>query len=49
VPDLEQLYAERAARGIDFTSPPTMVHGQAIARFKDADGAECSVSRARHG
>jgi len=28
---------------VKFTSPPMDVHGQRIARFRDTDGAECSV------
>jgi predicted enzyme related to lactoylglutathione lyase len=27
-----------------FTSPPTDVHGTRVARFRDPDGAEISVS-----
>ena len=42
--DLDALYGEREARGIEFTAPPTEQHGQRIARFVDADGAETSVS-----
>jgi predicted enzyme related to lactoylglutathione lyase len=41
--DLDALYAEREARGIEFTMPPTDLHGQRIARILDSDGAETSV------
>lgn len=42
--DLDAFYAEREARGIAFTSPPTELHGQRIAKFVDPDGAETGVS-----
>jgi len=42
--DLDTFYGERDAHGVVFTVPPEMVHGQRIARFLDADGAETSVS-----
>lgn len=41
---LDQLYAEREARGIAFTMAPADLHGQRIARFVDPDGAETSIS-----
>ena len=44
VDDIEAFYYERDAKGIEFTSPPTETFGHKIARFKDTDGAECSVS-----
>jgi len=44
VVDLERFCRDLSGQGVEFTSPPTVVHGQKIARFKDADGAECSVS-----
>jgi lactoylglutathione lyase len=43
VPNLDHFYNERRKSGVEFTSPPAAVHGRKIARFKDADGAECSV------
>jgi lactoylglutathione lyase len=43
VPDLDHFYQERIRAGVEFTSTPTALHGQRIARFKDVDGAECSV------
>ena len=44
VDDIDAFYGERDAKGIEFTSPPTDTFGHKIARFKDLDGAECSVS-----
>lgn len=44
VDDLSDLYAKRAAAGIEFTSEPRAVHGSMIARFRDSEGAECSIS-----
>lgn len=44
VVDLDRFYRDLSGQGVEFTSLPTAVHGQKIARFKDADGAECSVS-----
>jgi catechol 2,3-dioxygenase-like lactoylglutathione lyase family enzyme len=45
--DLDGFYAAGQARGLVFTSPPTHVHGTRIARFRDCEGAEISVSEAR--
>jgi lactoylglutathione lyase len=42
--DLDRFHAESEAKGIVFTSPPTEVHGTRIARIRDLDGAEISVS-----
>ena len=42
--DLDNFYAAGKAQGLVFTSPPTDVHGTRIARFRDLDGAEISVS-----
>jgi catechol 2,3-dioxygenase-like lactoylglutathione lyase family enzyme len=42
--DLDNFYAAGQAEGLVFTSPPTDVHGTHIARFRDLDGAEISVS-----
>jgi len=44
VADVAAFYAEQRAAGIEFTAPPTPLHGQTIARFRDSEGAECSVS-----
>ena len=43
VPDLAAFHAEKAGNGIEFTQPPQMAHVQPLARFKDSEGAECSV------
>ena len=42
--DLDNFYAAGQAQGLVFTSPPTDVHGTRIARFRDPDGAEITVS-----
>jgi catechol 2,3-dioxygenase-like lactoylglutathione lyase family enzyme len=42
--DLDNFYAAGQADGLVFTSPPTDMHGARIARFRDLDGAEISVS-----
>jgi len=44
VPDIASFYAQKGGRGIEFTSPTAPLHGQQLARFKDTDGAECSLS-----
>jgi catechol 2,3-dioxygenase-like lactoylglutathione lyase family enzyme len=44
VPDIDKFYLEKKSNGIEFTSAPTELLGSRIARFKDSDGAECSVS-----
>ncbi|MDO8550995.1 MAG: VOC family protein [Ignavibacteria bacterium] len=44
VPDINIFYAEKKENGIEFTSAPTELFGSRIARFKDSDGIECSVS-----
>ena len=44
VDDLSDFYARRDQLGIEFTSPPREVQGVHIARFRDCDGAENSVS-----
>jgi lactoylglutathione lyase len=41
---LGKFYARRDELGLNFTQPPTEMHGMHIARFTDADGAETSVS-----
>jgi predicted enzyme related to lactoylglutathione lyase len=44
VPDVKGFYATALGKGVQFTSPPTELHGVQIAKLRDADGAECSVS-----
>jgi catechol 2,3-dioxygenase-like lactoylglutathione lyase family enzyme len=41
---LSDFYAGRGELGIEFTQPPQEMHGVHIARFRDCDGAEVSVS-----
>ena len=43
--DLARFYERRDQLGIDFTQPPTDMHGTQIARFRDVDGAEVSISQ----
>ena len=42
--DVDRFHAEARAKGINFTSPPTDMHGARIARFRDSEGAEISIS-----
>jgi catechol 2,3-dioxygenase-like lactoylglutathione lyase family enzyme len=42
--NLGEFYARRDELGLSFTQPPTEMHGVNIARFRDIDGAETSVS-----
>jgi catechol 2,3-dioxygenase-like lactoylglutathione lyase family enzyme len=42
--NLDGFHASAEANGVTFTSPPTDVHGTRIARFRDLDGAEISIS-----
>lgn len=44
VDDIDGFYDQARNGGVEFTSEPTETFGHRIARFKDADGAECSVS-----
>lgn len=44
--NLDSFHANGQGRGLVFTSPPAKVHGVPIARFRDPDGAEISVSEA---
>lgn len=44
VDDIDAFFAERARQGVGVVSPPTSLHGQRIAKLRDADGAEFSVS-----
>jgi lactoylglutathione lyase len=41
---LADFYARRDELRLEFTQPPTEMHGMHIARFRDPDGAETSVS-----
>jgi lactoylglutathione lyase len=45
--DIDNFYAAGQTEGLVFTSPPTDVHGTRIARVRDIDGAEISVSETR--
>jgi catechol 2,3-dioxygenase-like lactoylglutathione lyase family enzyme len=45
--DIDDFYAAGGPEGLVFTSPPTDVHDTRIARFRDPDGAEISVSQVR--
>lgn len=42
--DLDGFYGRRDELGISFTQPPTEMHGTQIARFRDCEGAEVSIS-----
>ena len=44
--DIDNFYTAGQTAGLVFTSPPTDVHGTRVARFRDPDGAEISVSGA---
>jgi catechol 2,3-dioxygenase-like lactoylglutathione lyase family enzyme len=44
IDDLDRFHCEAQASGITFTSPPREVHGSRIARFRDIDSAEISIS-----
>jgi predicted enzyme related to lactoylglutathione lyase len=44
VPDVQSFYSKALSNGVQFTSPPTSLHGQRIAKLRDPDGAEYSVS-----
>lgn len=44
IDDLDRFHSEAQASGITFTSPPREVHGSRIARFRDIDSAEISIS-----
>lgn len=43
--DLDNFHAAGQAEGLVFTSPPADVHGTRVARIRDPDGAEISVSQ----
>jgi len=42
--DLDHFYAEGQAKGLTFTAPPADMHGTRLARFRDIDGAEITIS-----
>ena len=42
--DLREFYDRRDELGLSFTQKPTEMHGIHIARFRDVDGAETSIS-----
>ena len=44
VADVDRFCAERSAQGVQIVAPPTDLHGQRIAKLRDADGIEFSVS-----
>lgn len=44
VENIDEFYASAQSDGVEFTSPPTETFGHRIAKFKDSEGAECSVS-----
>jgi len=44
VVDIDAFYAGRIAQGVQGVQPPVDLHGQRIAKLKDTDGAEFSVS-----
>jgi hypothetical protein len=42
--DVVRLHAEAATNGLAFSAPPREQHGTQIARIRDADGVEISLS-----
>jgi catechol 2,3-dioxygenase-like lactoylglutathione lyase family enzyme len=44
VDDFDEFYAGARKDGIEFTAEPTDTRGHRIARFKDSEGTECSIS-----
>ena len=44
VADIDSFYEEQKGNGVEFTTAPTESFGSRIAKFKDSEGAECSVS-----
>ena len=44
VEDIDKFYAEKRDSGVEFTAVPAELFGSRMARFKDSEGAECSVS-----
>lgn len=46
VAEIDRFHSECVARGVPSVAPPTDLHGQRIAKLRDTDGAEFSVSGA---
>jgi predicted enzyme related to lactoylglutathione lyase len=44
VDDVAKLYATRGDNGLDFTSPPRPQSGSTLARIRNSEGAEISLS-----
>ena len=44
IDNLGEFYERREELGLDFTQEPKEMHGIHIARFRDVDGADTSVS-----
>jgi len=44
VPDLKQVYANRAKLDLTFLTEPKPLHGALLATFADSEGARCSIS-----
>jgi len=44
VADIDAFYSTKAGKGIDFISAPAVLHGHKLAKFRDSDGAQCSLS-----
>ena len=44
VPDIQSFYAKATSMGVQVTSAPENLHGQLIAKLRDSDGAEFSIS-----
>ena len=44
VPDIDAFYNSAKADGVEFIDEPIETFGARIAKFKDSEGAECSVS-----
>ena len=43
--DLGNFHMAGQAEGLVFTQPPTDMHGTLLARFRDIDGAEITISQ----
>ena len=46
VPEVDRFFSERTAQGGVAVAPPIDLHGQRIAKLRDTDGVEFSVSGA---
>ena len=44
VSNIDKFFSEKKDDGVEFTTAPVLVFGSRIARFKDSEGVECSVS-----